>query len=106
MKRTKTMRIDATQESHELYLYATNTGSLYPWTCAVVRNLARKWSKGIYDADKAIDAYFPIATEAAKRYNKEFASLDGRPVFDVTARFTAAAMMEAYYRENVEQNDI
>lgn len=107
MKRTKSHVINETIESRELYLYAVNESTIYPWTISVVRNLAKKWSKGTYDADKAIDAYFPIATEAAKRYCKEFARLEDAPkMFDVTARFTAAAEMEAYYRENVEKNDL
>lgn len=108
MKRTKNMVIKATDESRDLFLYATNEGTLYPWTCEVVRCLAKKWAKGTYDADKAIDAYFPIATEAAKRYCKEFGSRGANPfdMFDVTARFTAAAEMEAYYREDVEADDL
>ena len=107
MKRTKNHIVKETIESRELYLYAINESTIYPWVISTVRNLARKWSKGTYDADKAIDAYFPIATEAAKRYCKEFARLEDAPkMFDVTARFTAAAEMERYYRENVEKNDL
>ena len=110
MKHTKSMVIHETDESRELYLYAVNEGALYPMVIPVVRNLARKYAKGTYDSEKAIDAYYPIANQAAKRYCKEFctrADIDNiSRVFDVTSRYTAAACMEQYYRENVEKNDL
>lgn len=55
MKRTKSMIYRKTQESRELFIYATNTGEIYPQTCAIIRKLAKKYAKGVYDADKAID---------------------------------------------------
>lgn len=73
----------------------------------VVRNLAKKYAKGNFDNTKAIDAFFPIATEAAKMYAREFAkNPDWCIIFDVTARFTTAADMVEYYMENIEKNDL
>ena len=105
MKRTKNMAVNPSTESYELFLYAVNTGRLYQNVIAVVRNLARKYRKGIYDPDIARDAYYPIACEAAKMYQREFCT-PGDTIFSVSDRFTAAAEMEEYYRENVINNDL
>ncbi len=108
MKHTKNMIYSPSIESRELTLYATNDGRLYDYRIVpVVRNLAKKFAKGTFDADKAIDAFYPVATEAARMYCREFARLEDAPqVFDVTARFTTAAEMVDYYMENIEKNDL
>ena len=108
MKRTKSMIYTPSTEARELTLYAINTGSLYDRAIVpAVRNLAKKWRKGTYNAERAIDAFFPIATEAARMYCREFARLvDAPQVFDVTARFTAASDMADYYMENIEKGDL
>lgn len=108
MKRTKSMVYSPSIESRELTLYATNDGRLYDyWIVPIVRNLARKYSKGTFDADRAIDAFYPVATAAAKKYCKEFARLEDVPsVFSVTDRFTTAADMVDYYMENIEKGDL
>ena len=103
MKRTASMKIRPTEESRELELYAVNTGSLYGWTVDVIRNLAKKHEKGTFDRDKAIDAFYPIACQAAKMYCREFARLEDAPqVFSVTDRFTCAAGLVSYYMEDIE----
>ena len=108
MKRTKSMIYKPSEESRELLLYAINTGRLYTTMIVpVVKNLARKYSKGIYDDAKAVDAFFHIATEAAKMYAKEFAkNPEWSMIFDVTARFTTASDMVDYYYENIEKGDL
>lgn len=107
MKRTKAMIYTPSTEARELTLYTVNTGSLYPWTVNVIRNLAKKHIKGTFDADRAIDAFYPIACEAARMYCREFARLEDAPqVFSVTDRFTTAADMVNYYMENIEKNDL
>lgn len=108
MKRTKNMVYSPSIESRELTLYTTNDGRIYDyWIVPVVRNLAKKFAKGIFDPDKAIDAFFPVACEAAKMYCKEFARLEDAPhVFSVTDRFTVTADMVDYYMENIEKNDL
>lgn len=101
MKRTKTMIYKPTEESCELFLYATNDGNLYrSMTQPVIDNLKKKLAKGIYDADKAVDAYYHIATAASNKYNKDFGY-----AFSVADRFTVAVDMEAYYKEIVEFNN-
>ncbi len=108
MKRTKSMIYKPTTESKELFLYAINTSRLYNYAIVpVVRNLAKKLARGIFDGEKAVDAFFPIATEAAKMYAREFAqNPDWNMIFDVTARFTTASDMVDYYMENIEKNDL
>jgi len=108
MKHTKSMIYLFSDESRELALYAANNGKLYRERIVpVVRNLARYYSKGKFDRDKAVDAFFPIATEAARMYCKEFASANAfGNVFDVTARFTAADDLVDDYMENIIKNDL
>ena len=107
MKRTKSMVHHETTESRELELYAVNTGSLYGWTVEVIRNLAKKYKKGTFDIDKAVDAFYPIACQAAKMYCREFARLEDAPsMFTVTDRFTCAAGLVSYYMEDIENNSL
>lgn len=96
MKRTKSMIYNETVESRELFLYATNDGRLYrQMITQVIENLRKKAVKGTYEKEKAVDAYYYIACEASKRYNKDFGYS-----FSVQDRFTAAVDMEEYYRED------
>lgn len=97
MKRTKSMTYKPTTESNELFLYATNDGNLYRgMISAVLDNLEKKIAKGIYDREKAVDAWFNVATEASNRYYKNFGYR-----FTVTERFTAAVEMAEYYEEQI-----
>lgn len=100
MKHTKNMKYNETTESRELFLYATNDGDLYRhMTTPVVTNLKKKLAKGVYDVEKAVDAYYHIATEASNKYYKDFGYK-----FSVADRYTVAVDMEAYYKEEVEYN--
>ena len=102
MKRTASMNYNETPESRELFMYATNCGGLYrQQILPVIANLRKKAIKGTYDADKAVDLYYYIATAASNMYNREFGYK-----FSVADRFTAAVDMEAYYREDEVFYDI
>ena len=93
-------------ESHELFIYAINTGDLYRKNIIpTVKNLAKHYKKGVYNTEKAIISYFNIATLAAKLYNKEFSSY-GYNAFSVSDRYTVATDLEKYYFENVINNDL
>ena len=107
MKRTRNTVIKESDESRELFLYASNDGDIYRTNIVpTVRNLAKKYNKGTFDADKAIDAFYYVADAAARKYCKEFAHIEDAPrIFNVTARFTCAAEMVNYYMENIENND-
>ena len=102
MKRTASMNYNETPESRELFMYATNCGNLYrQQIMPAIANLRKKAIKGTYNADKAVDLYYYIATAASDMYNREFGYK-----FSVEERFTAADDMEAYYREDEVFYDI
>lgn len=101
MKRTKSMIYNQTQESIELTHFAANTQSIYPQIQNTVRNLAKKYAKGVYDAEKAIDAFYYIACAASDLYKKWYGY-----GFSVSDRFSAAVDLRDYFSENIENNDI
>lgn len=95
MKRTKSMIYKETEESRELFLYATNNSNLYRSTITpIIENMRKKAKKGIYDKEKAVDAYYHAATEASKMYKRDFGYS-----FGVTDRFTVAVEMAERYEE-------
>ena len=100
MKRTKSMTYKETTESRELLLFATNDGDLYrQMITPIIDNLRKKAKKGIYDADKAVDAWYSVATAASKKYDKYYGYS-----FTVQERFTVAVDMEERYKEEVYYN--
>ena len=101
MKRTKSMIYNQTQESTELFFFTTNTQELYSQIQNTVRNLAKKFDKGVYDPEKAIDAFYYIACAASDLYRKWFGY-----GFSVADRFSAAVDLRDYFSENIENNDI
>lgn len=96
MKRTRSMVYKNSVESHELVLCTVNEAGLYPMIQAVTKSLAKKAKKGVYDSEKAIDAWYPVVTEMSKRYHKYYGY-----AFTVQERFTAAVDMEEYFRDEV-----
>ena len=99
MKRTKSMIYRPTEESRELMLYTVNDGRIYEGIItAVLNNLRKHYKKGVYSTDKAVDAWYQVATEGSRSYNKEFGYS-----FSVGDRFTVAVELEKYYREDVEE---
>lgn len=100
MKRTKSMIYKETEEARELFLYATNDGDLYrSMISPIIANLKKKAAKGIYDAEKAADAFYHVATEASRHYFRDFGYS-----FSVGDRFTVAVDMADYYSEEVFYN--
>ena len=96
MKRTKSMIYKASDEAYELFLYATNEGSLYRQQ---IENLKKKVAKGTYDADKAADLFYYAADRAAKMYNQNFGGK-----FTVQQRFTAAVDMVEFYDDLIHED--
>lgn len=88
MKRTSNMIYKETPEARELELYLLNNSITYNQVRAVQEALARKRARGIYNSNKAIDAFYPIATYASNLYNNDFGYR-----FSVTDRFTVATML-------------
>lgn len=98
MKRTKNMIYQPSIESRELELYAENHAHLYMLRIdPLLHSLAKKYHSGIYEPDRAADAYFRIACDAAGYYSRDF----GPCLFTVGERFTAAVEMEKYFRDIV-----
>lgn len=108
MKRTKNMIYKESIESRELTLYAENDSRVYfNAIVPTVKNLAKKYNKGVFDKEKAVDAFYYVADYAAKMYCKEFARMkDYVQTFSVTDRFTAAVDLLGGCMENIENNDL
>lgn len=94
-----------TDAARELTLYAENDGYLYRHHAKpIIANLARKMRKGQYDVAKAVKAWEYFATEAAKKYCRDF----GAPheayyrMFNAATRREAAAQLEEGFRDQVE----
>lgn len=98
MKRTRSMIIAPSDEARELMLFVANTEVMYNKAKYVVNALKKHYKRGNYSADRAVDAYYNVVTEAAKLYKKWY---DGD--FSVTDRFNAAVELEEYFREDVEE---
>jgi len=99
MKRTKSMIYKETIESTELLLYTENTSEIYyRHIIPALDNLRKKFKKGTYNSDKAVDLWYHIATAAAKMYDKEFSG-QFETCFTVTDRFTVAVELERRYSE-------
>ena len=97
MKHTKSMVYRETEESRELFMYSTNNGDLYrQMSSALIKSLRNKAKNGKYDAEKAVDAWYYVATEGSNRYFKDYGYK-----FSVTDRYTTAVDMEKYYREEI-----
>ena len=95
------MYYKVSKESRELMLFAVNNECVYNGIVLPTINMLRK--KKEYDVKKAIIGWYYVATNAAKEYNKEFAN--SPHVFNVTARWTAAADLEKYFREDVKEEN-
>ena len=94
MKHTTSMIYRPTEESRELYLVATNESTLYPMIQAIEANLEKKIKKGIYDSEKAIEAFYHVMDQASKKYMHDFGYM-----FTVTERWTAAQDMRDSFEE-------
>jgi len=75
--------------ANELFLYADNTGELYPQKKAILANLLRKILKGKYDSAFAAKAFSDLMDVAAKRYVRKM----GPTTFTASTRRLAAKMM-------------
>ena len=96
MKHTKNMIYKPSEESRELFLYATNDSFLYNHqTKYIIENLRKKAKKDIYESEKAIDLYYNLATNASDKYYKDFGYK-----FNVSDRYTVAVELEAYYKDD------
>ncbi len=85
-------------ESHELFLCAVNDGDLYRTITYIIKSLAKKMAKGVYDKNRAIDSFYQVAIIVSKDYNRKFGYM-----FTVTERFSAACELLEYYADDILQ---
>jgi hypothetical protein len=76
----------------ELKMFTENDGEIYRGqTTSILKNLATKMVKGVYDPDKAVDLFMYLAESGAKKYAKEFGgSAAWHDMFPVDVRRIAA----------------
>ena len=96
MKRTANMVYFESYDSDELVLFCENDVQIYKCVLDVIQSLKKKVIRGEYDSNKAVDAYYRVATVGAKKYAAEFGSRNF--TFPVQVRFTAAVRMESDFR--------
>ena len=91
----------------ELVLYAENDGTLYQQSTAPIqKNLSKKWVKGIYDHDKAIQLWKYHADRAAKAYGREFSNNDGLKIFNPAVRKAAAEEFANDWKGELEAGNL
>jgi hypothetical protein len=90
--------------AHELFLFATNDGDRYRRQIQpIIKNLAKKWENGTFNAIRAVDAFVAVAKSAARDYTKQYGSGRGYGIFNnpTTLHIAASAMLDAYWDEFV-----
>ena len=91
----------------ELVLYAENDGTLYQQSTAPIqKNLSKKWVKGIYDHNKAIQLWKYHADRAAKAYGREFSNNDGLKIFNPAVRKAAAEEFANDWKGELEAGNL
>jgi len=96
-------------EARELVLHADNDRHLYNSSHQpILKNLARKAKKGIYNSEKAKKLWGYHADRAAQSYHKEHGSpgVPWHKMFTTAHRKEAAAHWEAYHRDNLDESFI
>ena len=88
MKHTKNMIYRPTTESEELYIFANNDSRVYRQIEEIEKSLMKKINKGIFEVEKAVDAFYYAMNTASDLYKKYYGY-----GFTVTERFTAATEM-------------
>ena len=98
-----TLDYKRTAESSELAIYIINTGRIYNgMTTGIIKKLAKKYEKGTFETEKALKAFYNLATEGAKMYAREFSNAnDWKFIFSVSDRKLTACELLEYYFENI-----
>lgn len=93
--------------AHELVLFIVNDGDLYrQQTQPILKNLAKKIKKGVYDHAKAVKLWGYLADNGAQRYTKESSSgyrgATSYGIFSKPIRMIAAKELQDYYQEDLD----
>lgn len=88
----------------ELELWIDNNPESYKLKEAVYGALDRKRTRGVYDSEKAVKAFYNVAEYAAKSYAKIFndSATAWFVTFTTTTRREVAKILLAEYEEEVE----
>lgn len=104
MKITKNMFYKEDENSKELLLFTVNESLLYSRCITpAIKNLHRKFLRGTFDANKAVELFYYVATDAAKEYNRQFPISDY--IFSVTTRWTTAKNLLDYYMQDITEEE-
>jgi hypothetical protein len=91
--------------ARELTLFAVNDGGLYRQRAQpIIKNLARKMAKGVYNHDLACKVWRYLADDAAERYAKEYGG--SRTMFNIATRELTAFQLCEYYFDLVEKTSL
>lgn len=93
-----------TNESRELSLFACNDYATY--TNAImpaIRCLSKKINAGTFDNEKAIKAFYNVATFAAKKYSRDYCDANTKyyKIFSTADRRLTAEDLLDYYMEDI-----
>lgn len=94
--------IIAMEAARELALYIENDYELYTqYIVPYVQSLHKKRIKGTYEPDKALPGWERIATEGAKKYEREFLNVKYYHVFNRATREEAARQLQERFLDMV-----
>ena len=92
-------------EANERVLFGENDADLYRQrTVPIMKNLTKKWDRGVYDHDLAVKLWTYWAADAAQRYSAEHGSPDVKwsNMFPTSVRNEVAEYMADYWEEELE----
>ena len=97
MKKTKSMIYTPSTEARELTLYTENNALVYQRSILPVLNSLKKHIKrGVYDREKAIIAFYHVATDGSREYARDFGYS-----FSVRDRYTAAVDLLEFFSDEL-----
>lgn len=90
------------EAARELELYIENDSFLYfNHIMPYIKCLHKKRIKGTYDPEKALPGWERIATEGAKKYERDFLNVRYYRVFNRATREEAARQLQEFFLEQV-----
>jgi hypothetical protein len=86
--------------ARELYLFINNDGDLHrQQTSSIIKNLGKKFKKGVYDRQLAVKLWMYLIDNGAKKYERDYGT-PGAKMFDKDTKILAAEMFEEeWYNE-------
>lgn len=88
--------------ARELALYIENDYELYTqYIVPYIQCLHKKREKGTYDPEKALHGWERIATEGAKKYERDFLDVRYYHVFNRATREETARYLQEFFLDDV-----